>query len=320
MTTLDARARHAAAAIHQSVGEFTPTVTVGAVVRRTGRHRALNFAGAVAVVVLAVLVGALLRTATEADEVADTIPPAPITTTTVGELSEPVVEVEQPDIVVPTDPELDPVAPPVPLGDAGAGDEEPIAEPVEDDPPTEPADIEPPFITITSPEDGAVFEEKVIRFEGETEPGARVTAGPYEAAVTSEGGWSITLVLSPGGNGATFTATDQAGNSSTARITVYYEPPEEPKPPPEFEFTAFNTFGSCSEDPPYDIYYGTAAPEAKITVTSEYGSGSVYADAEGNWEIKVFFPEAPFEKTFLVTVKDGMGHSKKFEMVSLVSP
>lgn len=320
MTTLDTRARHAAAAIHHSVAEFTPTVTVGGVVRRSSWHRALNFAGAAAVVVLAIVLGAFLRAATDTEDVADTIPPEPMTTTTIIELEEPVVETELPDIIVPTDPEAAPVTPlPVPDSDPGAGGQEPLAPPpIEEEPPAEEADTEPPFLEITSPENGAVSEDEVIRFEGRTEPGAAVTSGPYEATVDADGGWSITLVLSAGGNGATFTARDAAGNESTARITVHYEPPEKPEPPPEVGFTAFSTFGSCSEDPPYDVYYGTAGPEAKVTVTSEYGSGVVFADGKGDWEVKVFFPEAPYGKTFLVTVKDDKGHSKKFEMVSLV--
>ena len=133
--------------------------------------------------------------------------------------------------------------------------------------------------------------------------------------MSAEGFWAITLVLGPGGNAATFTATNEAGNASTARITVYYEEPEPPEPP-EIEFTAFATFGECELDPPYDVYYGTAQPEAKITVSLEFGGGVVYADAEGQWEIQVFFPEAPFGETFLVNVKDNKGHSKNFEFVS----
>ncbi len=96
------------------------------------------------------------------------------------------------------------------------------------------------------------------------------------------------------------------------------EPPEEEPPPPEegVEFTAFATFGSCELNPPYDVYYGTSDPGTKVTITSEYGSGSVNADAEGNWEKKVIFSAAQYGETFVVTVKDHTGKKKSFEFVS----
>ena len=315
MTTLDARGRKAAAAINHSVTEFTPTVTVSDLVHRAAVQRALNFAGAIAVVVLAVVVGALLRTATQTEEVADTLPPEPSVTTTVAPIEEPV---ELPDIIVPTDPDADPVVPPgIPGGDdAAAPEDEPVEEPPAEEP-VEDVDTEPPAIAVTSPKAGATLGEKIIRFEGTTEPGATVAAGKYEADVDGAGNWGITLVLSPGGNRARFTATDSAGNAATASITVYYEPPEEPKPPKEHEFSAYSTFGECALDPPYDVYYGTADPGEKITITSEYGGGTVNADAEGNWELKVFFPEAPYDKTFHVKVKDTKGNLKKFDFVAL---
>ena len=82
------------------------------------------------------------------------------------------------------------------------------------------------------------------------------------------------------------------------------------------EFAAFSQFGSCSETPPYDVYYGTADPGTKVTITSEYGSGTAYADGEGNWEEQVFFPEAPYGQVFAVTLKDHTGKKKVFEFVS----
>ena len=164
----------------------------------------------------------------------------------------------------------------------------------------------------------------MIRFEGTTEPGATVAAGRYIADVDGAGNWSIVLVLSPGANGAGFTATDPAGNASSARITVYFDPPpppeddggdKEPKPP-KVEFTAHAEYGSCELSPPYDVYWGTASPGSKLSIISEYGSGTVRANEKGDWEIKVFFPEAPKGKVFVVKAKDELGHKKTFEFVS----
>ncbi len=251
MTTLDTRARKAAAAIHHSVAEFTPTVTAADLARRGAWHRGLNFAGALAVIVLAVVVGSLLRSAIERDEVADTLPPEPVVTTTIAAVDEPIVETGLPDIVVPTDPDAEPADPVVPVREDGGDARTPVTvpPPVDEPPVVDEVDTEPPLIEITSPEDGATFEEKIVRFAGRTEPGATVAAGKYDADVTEDGVWGITLVLSPGGNRATFIATDAAGNTATASITVYYEPPPPPEPPKEFEFTAFATYGSCELGP-----------------------------------------------------------------------
>ncbi len=53
-----------------------------------------------------------------------------------------------------------------------------------------------------------------------------MTSGPYEADVKDDGTWSLKLVVVEGANGASFTATDAAGNTSSVRIVVYYEPPK----------------------------------------------------------------------------------------------
>lgn len=187
---------------------------------------------------------------------------------------------------------------------------------------TAPADVEPPYLDITSPEDGAELMEKTVAFEGVTEPGARVFAGKYEAEVDASGGWRIVLVLSEGSNVARFTARDEAGNESQAAVTVYYvvESPTttttvvEKEPA---EFSAFSQFGSCSETPPYDIYYGTGEPGSVVEITSEYGSGSVVVGETGNWEKKIVFETAPVGKPFLVRVMDSYGRKAEFEFVYL---
>jgi hypothetical protein len=91
---------------------------------------------------------------------------------------------------------------------------------------TEPPDAEPPFLEVTWPTPETPVDERVIRFEGRTEPGASVmAAGRYDAEVSPSGDWSIVLVLNPGGNVATFTATDAAGNTTEVRQAVHYQPP-----------------------------------------------------------------------------------------------
>lgn len=327
MMTLEQRARHAADAIEAGVSTYEPHAAIADVERRRARRRAAGAAvGAMAV--FAALVAGTWMAGTSADETAD---PPPATT-----------PIEPPAPITPADPTPDgDIVSESPRDETPVPENspEPVPESPEPDrgvialPPTSQApattlppdptttvvlDTAPPPLAVTFPEDGQTLDRKTVRFTGTTEPGATVTAGRFEADVDDEGQWSLVLVLSEGGNRARFRAVDAAGNETTVSLTVYYEEPKEEPPPPTVEFTAHSTYGSCNFDPPYDVYHGTAEPGSKVTITSEYGGGQVYANDSGNWELKVYFPEAPPEVPFLVTVKDQAGNSKKFEFVSLV--
>lgn len=327
MMTLDERARSAAEAVHRSTSAYIPRAGVADLVRRRTLRRAALVGAAGLAVFAALFVATWLAEPTIDDAAEPTVRTAP----------EPAIEDPPPAPVV--DPTLDQV-PPV-VADAQETEDEPdldadpdggvLAAPSTTMPPpttsapeltttTAAPDTTPPLLVITAPEDGQVLDSKTVRFRGKTEPGAIVTAGKYVADVDDAGNWSIVLVLRVGGNRAAFTATDAAGNEATAGITVYYEEPKEEPPPPDVAFTAHATYGSCSFDPPYDVYYGTTQPGARVTITSEYGGGQVDANAEGQWELKVFFPEAPYGVVFAVKVKDELGNSKIFEFVSLVPP
>lgn len=323
MKTLEQRARSAADAVRVSTSAYVPHDGVADLTRRRTRGRA-GFAAAVGIAVFAALLAGTWMAGPRVDEAAELPPP------TLPAIVEPEPSDSPPAPTTPAAPmdEL-PIAPqPTPEDpghEAGTLAAPPPTEPATTLPPetatTTPPDTTPPALAITAPKDGQVFDKKTVRFRGTTEPGATVTAGRYEADVDDAGNWSIVLVLSDGGNRTVFRAVDAAGNEVKVAITVYYEPPpEEPPPPPVVEFTAHATYGTCNLDPPYDVYYGTAAPESKVTITSEYGGGSVYANGEGNWELKVYFPDAPFEVGFLVTVKDELGHQKSFEFVSATPP
>lgn len=145
---------------------------------------------------------------------------------------------------------------------------------------------------------------------GVTEPGAEVRYRNRTATMSDDGRWSIPVLLEPGRNRLTVVATDAAGNSAEASVLVVYVPPD------LAPFRAHAEFGTCSEDPPYDIYYGTGEPGTSVGITSEYGSGVTSINAAGEWEIKVFFPSAPHGETFVVRAVDEFGRSKAFEFTS----
>lgn len=297
MTTLDDRAHAAAEAIHESVAEYAPAAPMPVLVRRHTMWHSLQWAAATAAAVVAIAGIALLTNPVDDDEVTE--PTLPVTT-----LPTPTTIVERD--VAPVEPTTTTAAPAVPAA-----------------PTTTAADTTPPPLAITSPAPDTHFDTKFVTFTGETEPGAAVVAaGKFSAVVDGDGRWSIQLVLAPGKNGASFVATDAAGNATSASIVVWYDEPAAEKPPKDEEpkavvpFTAYKTYGSCNESPPYDVYYGTAAPGTKVEILSPYGSGSVTADANGNWEKKVHFETAPYGEVFSVKVKDHTGARYVFEFVS----
>jgi hypothetical protein len=198
--------------------------------------------------------------------------------------------------------EEQPVAPPK--------DDEGPSDPPKDEPPSD-VDETPPPLAILFPENEQHFKEDHIAFEGETEPGAHVFAGPYEADVDEEGNWRIVLILSPGGNLVTFTATDEAGNTSEASVKVFLD---EDKDEPKTEFSAHQKWEVVDGSPATNVYYGTAAPGTKIWVGSQFGEGSTEANDGGEWELKVKFPEAPCNESFKVVVESNAGHRKEFRM------
>ncbi|MCP3999182.1 MAG: hypothetical protein GY722_29570 [bacterium] len=179
-------------------------------------------------------------------------------------------------------------------------DDEPPADPPKDDEPPADADTTPPPLAILFPENEQHFEDKVVAFEGETEPGALVFGGNYEADVDSEGNWRVVLVLSPGGNTVTFKAKDAAGNTTKKSIKVYLDA-EEVK---DREFTANQKWEVFDGYPPKNKYYGTGTPGTTVWVGSAYGDGSAKIDTNGEWRFYVEFPNAPCNEQFTVVVEN----------------
>lgn len=195
----------------------------------------------------------------------------------------------------------------------GEGDEEEGKEEKEEEPEEE-GDHTPPGFEILEPTDGTHFNHKVVTFAGYVEPGSTITRGKYSANVDGDH-WQIALVLAPGKNVVGFVATDEAGNKSDDSVTVYYDAPKDEDDDDDdgyVKFTANQKYGSCSEDPPYDVFYGNAAPGTKIFVESPYGGGSTTANSKGKWSLEVKFYEAPPGKTFEVVVESSEGDRKVF--------
>jgi len=293
---LDTRGRHAASNLKATMASAELHSTPpGAAPARRPLVAALRPALVIALLTVGSAVG--LALVLDSPPTPTTLPPATTTATTV---------------IVTTVPSVAPTTAPAPPTTRAPAPPPPP-------PTTVPADTEAPILEITSPEQGTHLQEKTVTFAGMTEPGARVFAGRYEADVRSSGEWQIVLILSQGKNVARFTARDAAGNESQATVTVYFDPPE-PTTTTTVEkekaaFAAFSTYSSCSETPPFDVYYGTGEPGSMVNITSEYGSAEVQVGENGGWEKKVYFETAPPGTPFLVHVSDQFGRKKDFEFV-----
>ncbi|MBT8202070.1 MAG: hypothetical protein KJO87_02075 [Acidimicrobiia bacterium] len=261
----------------------------------------------------------------------------------------PFIEKDAPDAAVEAAlPDLDPTVPDRVEGaekqetkDEAAKDEKPAAEgtkaDVKDEPSDEPKDevvekdeatdeekpkdepkAEPPELVILHPEDGAKVDDEKIVFEGEVTPGTRVFAGKWEADVTDDGAWRIVLFLEPGTQTAKFHAESDGGYAE-AKVTVTRVVPDEPKDEPKdeavHELVAHQVYGSCEEPVPYDVFWGETAPNAYVLVWSEYGSAETYAGENGEFELRVDFPNAPYGQAFQVKVKS-IDQIRYFEFVS----
>ncbi|MDH3193258.1 MAG: hypothetical protein OEY55_07565 [Acidimicrobiia bacterium] len=145
-------------------------------------------------------------------------------------------------------------------------------------------------------------------FWGTAEPGTKVTArseyGGASAEVNAKGGWEMKVRFeAPAGTSFRVTISDANGHSKVFEFTN-----------PERDvvaFTANQKYGSCSEEVPYDVFWGTGKPGSTVWVGSPYGGGTTTVSGEGHWEIRVEFAEAPAGKTFEVVI-EGEGGRKVF--------
>lgn len=84
-------------------------------------------------------------------------------------------------------------------------------------------DDTPPSVVIESPEDGESVETSVIAVTGWTEPGVSLVINGMVVSVEADGSFSCNILLTEGDNHIVATATDAAGNSANASVTVTCE-------------------------------------------------------------------------------------------------
>jgi hypothetical protein len=136
-----------------------------------------------------------------------------------------------------------------------------------------PADTTPPSFKITSPDDGDTIDSKIVEIKGTVEKGASVRSGPFDATVNDDGTWSISLALAAGANGASLTATDAAGNTSSLRIVVHYSPPT----------TTTASTPTTTKAPSSTATKTTKAPSSTATTTTKAPSATTSSKWSPNW-------------------------------------
>ena len=156
--------------------------------------------------------------------------------------------------------------------------------------------------------------EPFEKFYGTGTPGMGVVArsefGVADARVGEHGEWWLPIEFSGLTETKTFpiTITTTEGFSGTYWFTYVAK---------IHEFTANQKFGSCSENPPYDVFWGTGIPGSVVEIGSPYGSARIEVGEGGWWEKKVFFEAAPVGVPFEVVIGDSLGNSKTFSFTRL---
>lgn len=160
--------------------------------------------------------------------------------------------------------------------------------------PEPPKDTTPPVITITSPEDKAVFgkDSAAVTVKG-TVDDPQVTSveiGNMHIRVT-DGSFSSKMKLSAGINTITVKGTDNAGNTGTDSATVILD-----NKPPYIKFKILN-FETKT-------FAGRIEPGSKLTINGK----PVKTDTKGNFSIQL---KSAFEGRLVFIVEDAAGNRTK---------
>lgn len=153
-------------------------------------------------------------------------------------------------------------------------------------------------VNIVSPAPETETDGASVVVSGEATPGLELKVAGIATPVGSDGKWSQTVPLVAGWNEIWAKGYVDGTKVAYDTVAVYRVVAE------TVDFTANQVYGTCSEDPPYDVFWGTATPGHQIKVWSEYGSKQLTVGASGEWEVRVEFPGSPLDKAIPVYVKN----------------
>lgn len=154
---------------------------------------------------------------------------------------------------------------------------------------------EPPQLAVIVPTDGDTVSTRLYRFAGITDPGCSVAvADKYFADVTPDGSWTLDLLLNPGTNRTTITATDPGtGLTTDQSVQVSYDPPLTLRP----DGLGALDFGTPVDETVAYLFDILGPPDADELDTTRHGPG--------DYERTLSWTSAGIE----VVISDDGGHS-----------
>ncbi len=84
-----------------------------------------------------------------------------------------------------------------------------------------------------------------------------------------------------------------------------------------YELAVQQKFGSSNTDPAYEVFWGTAAPNSWVKVSSAFGWTKVATSKTGSFEATLHFENAPLDIAFEIEVYDAAGNRKTFMFTRL---
>jgi hypothetical protein len=186
----------------------------------------------------------------------------------------------------------------------------PPTEPTE--PPTEPP-VAPVVIEFTAKlgANGQANNPMTQGFYGNAQPGSAIRIGSEwgvaETVAGPEGHWEATLVMPEVPAGTTVAVRITSSTSERVREFTLQRPGD--PAPPSIDFTANAALTSTDASPPFNEYWGTSTAGAVITITSPYGGAVVESNADGRWNARPTFPDAPVGETFNVHITSSKGEA-----------
>ncbi|HZI12930.1 MAG TPA: Ig-like domain-containing protein [Myxococcus sp.] len=164
-------------------------------------------------------------------------------------------------------------------------------------------------VDIVVPANGAPVTNPVVTYSGTAEPGATVTVvvdGQTVGTVTAgaDGNWTVTGTTPLGDGPHTVTATARDAQGHTATDTHSFTVDTR---------TAVDILvpanGAVLTNPVV-TYSGTAEPGATVTVVVDGETvGTVTAEADGSWSVRVTTPLADGPHTVVATARDARNHT-----------
>lgn len=177
--------------------------------------------------------------------------------------------------------------------------------------------------TAIQKENEVSYRPPYSHYKGTATPGTHIDVTSEFGSASGEadvnGNWYVKVWFEgiPEGESRTFPVTvthRESGQQQVFEFTGHH-------PGVTVAFSANQQNGSSPDALPWDVFYGTAEPNTVVRVWADYegwpGWVETVANADGNWEVRVEFPNAPANQPFAVkTMSDFTGEKVYFDFVA----